>query len=301
MGNEKKCGSETNLLREDNAFYLRYDEVVNVLIFGAKGSLGQQFLSLYPGAAAPDVDIADPVAVAKALDSVKPDVVINAAGKTGRPNVDWCEDHKMETLHSNVTGPLVLLEECSKRGIYWVHLSSGCVYDGDNGGKGFSEDDPPNFFGSFYSRTKAWSEMALREFPLLILRLRMPFDGTTAPRNLITKLRGYARVLDVENSLTYLPDFLRAAGELIARRRMGTYNVVNEGAISPYRIMELYREMVDPSHTFERLTLRGLPEVTKTGRSNCILSTKKLMGEGIAMRPVELAVREALEGIKRVQ
>jgi hypothetical protein len=82
---------------------------------------------------------------------------------------------------------------------------------------------------------------------------------------------------------------------------MGTYNVVNEGAISPYRIMELYREMVDPSHTFERLTLRGLPEVTKTGRSNCILSTKKLMGEGIAMRPVELAVREALEGIKRVQ
>jgi dTDP-4-dehydrorhamnose reductase len=41
------------------------------------------------------------------LDEVKPDVVINAAGKTGKPNVDWCEDHKEETLRSNDTGPLV--------------------------------------------------------------------------------------------------------------------------------------------------------------------------------------------------
>ena len=27
--------------------------------------------------------------------------------KTGRPNVDWCEDHKTETLFSNVTAPLI--------------------------------------------------------------------------------------------------------------------------------------------------------------------------------------------------
>src|SRR3989344_2091165 len=118
--------------------------------------MGQQFLSLFPDAITPHFDIADRTAVIAELDRVKPDIVINAAGKTGRPNVDWCEDHKEETLHANVTGAVVLLEECRKRGIYWVHMSSGCIYTGDNNGAGFSEEDAPNFDGSFYSRTKAW-------------------------------------------------------------------------------------------------------------------------------------------------
>jgi len=261
--------------------------------------MGKQFLSLYPEAVAPSADIADAAAVAKALDAEKPDVVINAAGKTGRPNVDWCEDHKVETMRSNVTGPLVLLEECAKRGIYWVHLSSGCVYSGDNGGKGFTEADAPNFFGSFYSRTKAWSETALREFPVLILRLRMPFDGTTDSRNLIMKLKGYTRVLDAMNSVTYLPDFLRAAALLIERRRTGVWNLVNDGPISPCRVMELYREIVDPSHTFERLTLNDLPQVVKAGRSSCVLSLEKLTKEGIRMTPIEAAMREALNLIRK--
>jgi hypothetical protein len=29
------------------------------------------------------------------LPQVKPTHVLNAAGLTGRPNVDWCEDHKV--------------------------------------------------------------------------------------------------------------------------------------------------------------------------------------------------------------
>jgi 3,5-epimerase/4-reductase len=32
------------------------------------------------------------------LDKYKPEFVINAAGTTGRPNVDWCEDHQPETI-----------------------------------------------------------------------------------------------------------------------------------------------------------------------------------------------------------
>ena len=30
-----------------------------------------------------------------ALLQVKPTHILNAAGLTGRPNVDWCEDHKV--------------------------------------------------------------------------------------------------------------------------------------------------------------------------------------------------------------
>jgi 3,5-epimerase/4-reductase len=264
------------------------------LVLGGRGYLGGYFRGLYPDAITPELDVTDRAAVAAALERHRPEVVINCAGKTGRPNVDWCETHKAETLRANVTGALVVLEECLARGVYLVHLSSGCIYAGDNGGRGFSEDDAPNFSGSFYSRTKAWSDQILRDFPALTLRIRMPFDGTTAERNLVMKLRKYRRVLTERNALTYLPDFLRAAAGLIERRATGLYNVVNDGAISPYEVMTRYKALVDPGHSFEPLDVDRLGEVTAAGRSNCLLDTTKLRSAGLGLQPVEQAVDCAL-------
>ncbi len=271
---------------------------MNILLLGSTGYLGQQFLAAYPDAKTPRFDIASREAVIAVLEAEKPDIVINCAGKTGRPNVDWCETHKEETLSANVTGPLILLEECLKRNIYLVHISSGCIYTGDKGGAGFTEDDIPNFTGSFYSRTKGWSDQIMKDFPVLNLRLRMPFDGSRSDRNLIMKLAKYAKVLDVPNSVTYLTDFTDAAKKLIAKKTTGTFNIVNGGATSPYRIMELYKEIVDPKHHFEKLSIDHLSDVVKAGRSNCILSTAKLEKEGIAVRPVEEAIVLALQSLR---
>jgi dTDP-4-dehydrorhamnose reductase len=266
-----------------------------ILLLGSRGYLGKQFLALYPGAAIPHVDIADPIQVRQALREHRPDVVINCAGRCGSPNVDWCEDHRTETLHSNVTGALVLLEACQSQGAYLVHMSSGCIYTGDKGGKGFSEDDAPNFAGSFYSRTKAWADQILRDFPVLTLRLRMPFDDSLNDRNLLMKLRRYQRVLTAPNSLTCLPDFLRAAGRLIELRATGIFNIVNPGAISPYQVMEMYRDIVDREHTFEPLPQERLGEVVQAARSNCLLDIGKLENEGIFLP----TVRDALEQMLR--
>lgn len=273
------------------------DAMEKVFIFGARGYLGSAFREVYPEASCPAIDIADACAVRELLEREKPAIVINAAGKTGRPNIDWCETHKEETLRSNLTGPLVLLEECQRREIYWVHLSSGCIYEGDNGGKGFTEEDPPNFFGSFYSRVKGWTDQILREFPLLILRLRMPFDGSRNERNLLVKLQKYTKILDVQNSITYLPDFLEAARTLITRRRTGIYNIVNPGTISPYEIMEMYKKCVQKNHTLERLSLESLFSVVRAARSNCVLSTEKLRAEGITLPDVHTRVEEALRAM----
>ena len=40
------------------------------------------------------------------LPQVKPTHILNAAGLTGRPNVDWCEDHKVGPTSSTA---LILL------------------------------------------------------------------------------------------------------------------------------------------------------------------------------------------------
>jgi dTDP-4-dehydrorhamnose reductase len=268
-----------------------------VLILGGRGYLGQQFLSLYPNALAPPLDISDVSAVGRALTEVDPEIVINCAGKCGSPNVDWCEDHRLETTRSNVLGAMVLLQACCERGIYLVHLSSGCIYDGDNGNRGFSEECPPNFVGNFYSRSKAWIDQIARHFPVLTLRLRMPFDGSTCGRNLLMKLRKYSRVLVEPNSLTYLPDFLDASRTLIDSRATGVFNVVNRGAISPYEVMEMYRDLIDSRHTFEPLSKTQLGEVARASRSNCILSTAKIEALGIVLRPVRAAVERALRDL----
>lgn len=281
---------------------------MKMLIFGGKGFMGRRFAKAFPDALCPPTDIADDAAVQAILEKERPDVVINCAGKTGVPNVDWCETHQDETVRSNVTGPFVLFHELRKRGIYGVHMSSGCIYAGDNGGKGFSEEDEPNFAGSFYSKTKALSEEVLRELAdpvdgkagILILRIRMPFDGSTDDRNLITKLKKYSRVLDVQNSITYIPDFLAAAKTLIDRRRTGIWNVVNPGVISPYEIMERYKAIVDPMHSFERLSVEQLGDVVKAGRSNCVLAVGKIQHEGIVLLPVEQAVNAACQRLKKM-
>lgn len=61
----------------------------------------------------------------------KPTHILNAAGVTGRPNVDWCEDHRIETIRSNVIGTLVVADVCEVKGIYHMLFATGCIFEYD--------------------------------------------------------------------------------------------------------------------------------------------------------------------------
>jgi dTDP-4-dehydrorhamnose reductase len=92
--------------------------------------------------------------------SAKPSHVFNAAGVTGRPNVDWCESHKVETIRANVVGTLTLADVCKQSNLLLINFATGCIFEYDNNhqlgsGIGFKEEDTPNFVGSYYSKTKA--------------------------------------------------------------------------------------------------------------------------------------------------
>ena len=83
--------------------------------------------------------------VAAELDKIKPTHVLHAAGVTGRPNVDWCEDHKAETVQANVIGTLNLSDLCEERGIHCTVFATGCIFEYDDAhplgsGKGFTEE-----------------------------------------------------------------------------------------------------------------------------------------------------------------
>jgi len=263
------------------------------LIFG-RGMIGNKFDSLLNDSHLSPVDITDFEAVKKEIQEYGPEVVINCAGKTGKPNVDWCEDHKLETIHSNVMGPFVLVRACQELSKYLVQVDSGCVYEGDNNGRGFTEEDEPNFTGSFYSKSKIMSQRILREFDnVLILRLRMPVLSEPDNRNYITKILRYPKIINNRNSITILDDFLVAAKCLMENKKTGIYNIVNPGSISPKEILDMYKEIVDPTHEFEVITAEELDTITKARRSNCILNSDKLEKE-IKLKPIQERIRDCL-------
>ena len=252
------------------------------LIFGP-GWLGSQFHERVPDSVLTRADIADEAQVHAALDEAKPARVVNCAGKTGTPNVDACERDPAGTYRSNVAGPIVLAGACQARGIHFTHLGSGCIYRGDNGGPGFSEGDAPNFFGNLYARTKVVAEAALRDLEALQLRIRMPLSATPGPRNLLTKLLGYPSVYVAPNSVTVLEDLWPAALALIERGETGVWNLVNEGVQTHDRLLALYRDLVDPTFEVRVASQDAVAKRLAAGRSNCLLSTKKLRAAGLGM------------------
>ena len=271
---------------------------MKALILGP-GWLGAKFHDYFDGSVLSQADITDYQAVVAEIEQHKPDVVINTAGKTGRPHIDWCEDHKLETVSSNTMGPQALLKACGEREVKLVHISSGCIYAGDNDGKGWSEEDEPNFYGSFYSRTKIWAELALREFPALIVRIRMPFDDRPSERNLLNKLLKYDKVISEQNAITVVSDLLDATKALIEQKAEGIYNVTNPGSITHPEVLDMYKEIVDPEHKYEVISTDELEtSLVKAARSNCVLNTDKLAAAGIELLPVRDAVRGALERYK---
>lgn len=65
------------------------------------------------------------------VEEYKPTHILNAAGVTGRPNVDWCEDHRIETIRSNVIGTLLVADVCEVKGIYHMLFATGCIFEYD--------------------------------------------------------------------------------------------------------------------------------------------------------------------------
>jgi len=283
-----------------------------VLLLGGSGYIGQAFQRVLKargiGFVAPshkDVDAADAGAVRRLVQAIKPRIAINAIGFTGRPNIDGTEREKLRCLQANTLVPGVLAEVFESERIRWGHVSSGCIYDGSRpDGTGFTEEDPPNFaFGDsragWYARTKAMAETLLAGRPgCLVWRMRIPFDQFDHPRNYLTKLMTYERLLDVRGSISQLQEFSGAALEsLLHQVPDGVYNLTNPGAISTREIVEAIQARGLCKKEFEYFTdeqefLAAAPERVK--RATCTLSTRKIEATGIRLTGVGEAVSRAL-------
>lgn len=263
-----------------------------------KGLLGKRLVEGIEGAVAVDVDISNFQSLNNIFEALHPDAVINAAGKTGRPNVDWCESHKEETYRSNVIGPLNVAEAAKKVGAYVLHLGSGCIFYGKSPhSEGWREDDVANPI-SYYSKTKYAADLALSGLPHVgIVRLRMPIDNIPGSRNLITKLLGYKKIIEADNSVTVIKDFVKIANGLIKCRAQGIFHATNPGVIRHSQILELCKEFINTDLNYELIDEAALMNngLVAVQRSNCILASTRLEKFGLSMRPIKDALKECVE------
>lgn len=265
------------------------------------------------------------------LRAKKPAFVVNAAGYTGKPNVDACELDKAGTLFGNALLPQTIAHACAAAGVPWGHVSSGCIFAGAKifeGGKvrvekdmtqpalhalvekkspsvlGFDENDTPNFSFrdqpcSFYSGTKALGEEAMAGIgQSYVWRLRIPFDEFDNKRNYLSKVQRYAKVYDNVNSISHRADFVSACLDTWKLRApFGIYNVTNPGYVTTRHVVAQIEKFLKPARKFEYWSndAEFYQVAAKTPRSNCVMDSSKLLAAGVKIRGVEEALEDSLK------
>jgi 3,5-epimerase/4-reductase len=277
------------------------------LIFGGRGWIGSMLVTLLEQQGH-TVFIAksrleDFVGINWELGNVKPDFVLNCAGITGRPTIDWSETHQQETFLVNTVGVVNLAHACWQGGYHLTNYATGCIYkynDEHPIGTAYSELDTPNFRGSVYSTSKSIAEELLSVYDnVLTLRIRMPISDDLHPKSLVTKLIKYSKVVNIPNSATILSEMLPISLLLAQSRKTGVYNFTNPGAISHNEILALYKKHIDPSFSWNNFSEEEQNAVLKSQRSNCELDVSKLT-ELYPVTPIHTALESVMMKIKTV-
>ena len=214
------------------------------------------------------------------------DIAVNCSGYTGAPNVDACETNKEDCWYYNVIAPQKTAELCNLFNIPVVHISSGCIYSGDND---YTEEDVPNLGlysdnSSFYSKSKHAGELALKDTLTYILRIRMPFCNKDVHKNILMKLLKYDQVINEMNCLTCVEDLCRLIEDLCYRRNVidtGIYNVINGGKIKTTVLRNIMSKYGLSNPNWEEVTEASLNLSCR--RSNCTLSNLKLLKNKLHM------------------
>jgi dTDP-4-dehydrorhamnose reductase len=257
-----------------------------------------------------EVDYTNLATLTAALRAEKPEFLINAAGYTGKPNVDACEIHKAECLAGNAVLPGIIAQACEAANVPWGHVSSGCIYTGSRpDGAGFTEEDRPNFSFrqnncSFYSGTKALGEEVLAGYSnVYIWRVRIPFDQFENPRNYLSKLMRYSRLLNATNSISELQEFVEAS--LLCwemRVPFGIYNMTNLGSVTTREVVDLIKKsgVCDREFNFFSSEEEFMRDAAITPRSNCVMNSDKLRGAGIRLTEVHEAIERDLRNWTKI-
>jgi dTDP-4-dehydrorhamnose reductase len=229
------------------------------------------------------------------------DIIINCAGVTGETSIDDCEQIYDEAMRVNGLLPSLLLKEASTQNNKpFIHISTGCVFSGDEKTP-FKETDDPNLLYGAYRKSKLEGEKKLIETDknFWIFRIRMPFDDRKVSRNWVVKLIKYDKILSGINSVTHVDSFCEDVWEIVNNHPANGI-IVNAVEKEPVRTEDVAKLLV--THGLKKpfslwddsFTNHHIP------RSNCVLDThlyEKLL-KNKSKKPVKELILNAIKSIK---
>jgi dTDP-4-dehydrorhamnose reductase len=240
-------------------------------------------------------DITDFQSVLRVFREYSPEVVINCAAKT---NLEWCQENKEETFKANTLGPINLLKACADlTGAKLVHISSGCLFDGNDM---LSTEKSTPTPAVWYTWTKVWADQYIQNFGYenyLILRPRQLISAVSHPSNMLTKFASFNRLggIEEDNSVTCIEDFSDMIDHLLEKNETGIFNCCNAGTLTPYEIACEVRDHISTELEVVRMSYEDLLEQLPNRRVNTILSIEKLKSTGYTPRSARSALMWCLE------
>lgn len=198
---------------------------MKTLLIGGRGQLARDLRDFLPGDVLaldlPEFDITQPAQVADALQTHRPDWIINCAAQT---NVDRCEDEPAEAFAINACGAQYVAQQAAKIGARLVYISTDYVFGADVDRElPYAECDPPAPL-SVYGVSKCAGE-----------QLTLAYDPTA----LVVRTCGlYGHAGARGKGGNFVETMLRVAGEGRPLR------VVNDQRLSPTSTVECARGVV---------------------------------------------------------
>jgi len=221
---------------------------MKLVVFGNTGQLGAALVEQaaargidVAGFGSADVEITDPAAVERALETSRPAVVVNA---TAAHVVPECEQQPERAFAVNAAAVKRLAEACEKRGLGLVTYSTDYVFDGAKGTP-YAEDDAPRPLQTYGVSKLAGEQLCALFHPgALVVRTCGVYGGSSGSRAkkgnfLLNLLRDTQDRAELEVSSeqivnpTYAVDLARASLDLVARGAPGgVYHLASEGHCS---------------------------------------------------------------------
>jgi nucleoside-diphosphate-sugar epimerase len=287
---------------------------MKVLIYGSKGWIGNQFINIlnknniHYEIGNSRVNCLDNLQ--KEINDINPSHIASFIGRTHGiiddkvyTTIDYLEQKGklIENVRDNLYSPLLLANICVSKNIHFTYLGTGCIFNFDNDHpfekeeNGFNEDSLPNFFGSSYSIIKGYTDQLMKLYKnVLNLRIRMPITECKHDRNFITKIVKYEKICSISNSMTVLPELLPCVLDMMINKITGTINLTNPGLISHNEILQMYKEIVDPSFTWKNFSQEEQLKILDADRSNNFLDTRKLIDLYPNIKHIKESVKDCL-------
>ena len=284
---------------------------MKLLIFGSRGWIGSMFIDYLKSNDINFIETntrADNEALVNDIILLhSPSHIISFIGRTYGENcntIDYLEqDGKLvDNVRDNLFAPVVLSMLAQKHNIHYTYLGTGCIFNNNTNDANhyvYDENDNADFYGSSYSIVKGFTDRLIKiNTNALNLRIRMPIVNYNHHRNFITKILNYNKICSVPNSMTVLDSFFPAILDMINNKTTGTFNLVNPGIISHNEILEMYKEIVDPSFTWENFTIEEQNKILKSKRSNNHMDTNKIIALYPDIPDIKTAIRNCLINMK---